>query len=347
MSHNMSYFTFESIGVPARINCSCCGSGMDRNQRKPYTGICGHTICEQCYVAKYIGRDGTVPPSPGEFYRCCAPFCDERGFKVGHSVSTSIMGALSLLEQLKWEVNRHLIKIHDKYKAFDIMALQNELQLKKEELSSKQTELFCAEQENSLLEGDFMRVTKDLEETKTKMSMELKETKKKLAEALIGKDVNKTRTLMSNDLEETKKQLVEALIGKEVAEDTLVGVKEYIKGVRKRLEGLPVGLSPDDSPFSTLSQEMEELEVKLHQHKKRPINSPQDPAITGNKEQYKKPRKVSLNGMQVTARETPKPKQEEEGSPLSNSNLPKFPYTAEDSVKYTCTSMESTQENEF
>ncbi len=343
----MSYFTFESIGVPARINCSCCGLGMDRHQRKPYTGICGHTICEQCYIAKYIGRDGSVPPSPGEFYRCCAPFCDERGFKVGHSVSTSIMGALSLLEQLKWEVNRHLIKIHDKYKAFDIMSLQNELKLTKTELSSKQAELFCVEQENSLLEVDFMRVTKDLEETKAKMSMDIEETKRQLADAVIGKEVDKTsmammlaRTKMSKELEEAKKELADALIGKEIAEDTLVGVKEYIKGVKKRIEGLPVGLSPEDSPFSTLSQEMEELEATLQKHKKRSSDLLQIPAITGKKEKYKKARKVSLNG-------SLKSKRDKERSPQSMESVPKFPYTPDDSVNYTCQSLQSTQENEF
>ena len=365
LSHNMSYFTFESIGVPARLNCSCCGSGMDRHRRKPYTGICGHTVCEQCYIANYIGRDGTVPPSPGEFYRCCAPFCDERGFKVGHAVSSSIMGALSLLEQLKWEVNKHLIKIHERYNASDIMALQNELQSTKKELSAKQTELFCAEQENNLLEGDFMRVTKELDETKTKMSMELEEAKKQLADALIGKNVDrmeladaligkakdstqakmlvnalmgKDRTnKMSLDLEETKKQLADAVIGKEIAEDTLEGVKEYIKGVRKRLDGSPLGPTPEDSPLSTLSQEIEELEAKLHMNKKRDSDSIGTAALMAKNEQNKKARKVSLNGQAMTKRESPK----------CNSDVPEFPYTADDSIEYTCKSVQSTQENEF
>ncbi len=48
------------------------------------------------------------------------------------------MIAISLMDQLKWAVNSHLIKIHDKYNAFDIMALQNELQVAKNEIQMQE-----------------------------------------------------------------------------------------------------------------------------------------------------------------------------------------------------------------
>ena len=51
------------------------------------------------------------------------------------------MIAISLLDQLKWAVNSHLIKIHDKYKAFDIMSLQNELRTARNEIQSQKTKL--------------------------------------------------------------------------------------------------------------------------------------------------------------------------------------------------------------
>ena len=55
LSHRlkMSYFTFKSIGIAARINCSRCGNAMDNHCNKPRTGLCGHSICEQCFFAKY------------------------------------------------------------------------------------------------------------------------------------------------------------------------------------------------------------------------------------------------------------------------------------------------------
>ena len=324
----MSYFTFESIGVAARINCSCCGMGMDCHKRKPRTGVCGHTICDQCYIAKYIGQDWTVPPSPGEFYRCCAPLCDERGFKIGHPASSSVMAALSLLERLKWEVNRHLIKIHDQYKAFDVMGLQHQFEKTKKkleetnkELKDTKTELFCAQQENELLQGDFMRVNRDLEDTKKEM---------------LGK------------LEETKKQLSDSQIGKELAEDALVGVKTYMKGVRERLADIPTGKIPERSglsPPGTLSQEMEQLEERMETQKKREYNTDTDssigslegPVTKKVKAGSKKPRKVSMEGVKKNNQISTVESNEEE-------DITSFPYTALSDHGLT---NQSTQENEF
>ena len=247
----MPYFTFESIGVEARINCSCCGTAMDCQRKKPRTGLCGHSICEQCYIANYIGIQGLR--SPGEFYRCCAPLCDERGFKMGHPTSSSIMIAISLLEQLKWAVNRHLIRIHDKYKASDIMSLQHELQAAKDEIKAKNTKLFSAEQENRLLENDIRIARKELDDTKKKMA---------------------------NELENKEQELTDEKIGKEIAEDALVGTKVYIKGVKKRLLGIQLPETQEGlSPPGTLSQEMKELEARLLQQKKREYNSDTDSSI--------------------------------------------------------------------
>ena len=155
--HDMSYFTFESIGVAARINCSRCGEAMDNHQRKPRTGLCGHSICQLCFNAKYIYAKKTPADfdPPGPYYRCCAPTCDEPAFSLGTPTSSSLMIAISLLDQLKWAVNSHLIKIHDKYNAFDIMALQNELQVAKNEIQMQ--------------EGDFIKVNIEMEEAKNKM----------------------------------------------------------------------------------------------------------------------------------------------------------------------------------
>ncbi len=163
--HDMSYFTFESIGVAARINCSRCGEAMDNHQRKPRTGLCGHSICQLCFNAKYIYAKKTPADfdPPGPYYRCCAPTCDEPAFSLGTPTSSSLMIAISLLDQLKWAVNSHLIKIHDKYNAFDIMALQNELQVAKNEIQMQ--------------EGDFI-----------KLNIEMEQAKNKMLKALIAKD---------------------------------------------------------------------------------------------------------------------------------------------------------------
>ena len=161
----MSYFTFESIGVVARINCSRCGQAMDNQGRKPRTGLCGHSICQMCFNAKYIYAKKTPVDfnPPGPYYRCCAPTCDEPAFSLGTPTSSSLMIAISLLDQLKWAVNSHLIKIHDKYKAFDIMALQNELQVAKNKIQMQ--------------EGDSI-----------KLKIETEQAKNKMLKALIAKD---------------------------------------------------------------------------------------------------------------------------------------------------------------
>ena len=153
----MSYFTFESIGIAARINCSRCGNAMDNHRRKPRTGLCGHSICEQCFFAKYTyaKKSPADLDPPGPYYRCCAPLCNEPAFSLGTPTSSSLMVAISLLEQLKWGVNSHLIKIHNKYNAFDIMQLQNDLNNAKNDIKNK--------------DGEILKLKFDVELAKNKM----------------------------------------------------------------------------------------------------------------------------------------------------------------------------------
>ena len=188
------------------------------------------------------------------------------------------------------------------------------------ELKETKTELFCAQQENELLQGDFMRVNRDLEDTKKEM---------------LGK------------LQETEHQLSDSQIGKELAEDALVGMKVYMKGVRKRLADIPMGKLPkrsELSPLGTLSQEMEQLEARMEEQKKREYNTDTDssigslegPATKKVKAGSKKPRKVSMEGVKnnkevATARE-------------KGEDITSFPYTP---LSDSFLTNKSTQENEF
>ena len=276
----MSYFTFESIGIAARINCSRCGNGMDNQRRKPRTGLCGHSICEQCFNAKYIFAKKAPADfdTPGPFYRCCAPMCNEPAFSLGTPTSSSLMIAISLLDQLKWGVNSHLIKIHDKYNAFDIMSLQNELKIAKNDIQSQ----------------------------KTKLNIEIELARNKMLKALNEKD---------DALEEKEKALKEkqaALEEKEEAECRIENQRGYIGTLHKRLSGLPLD---EDPPSPTdLSQQLDDLHDKLCREKKREYNTDTDSSLgslemPAKKVKAAKGRKVSLDNVpKKTSEESPAPK---------------------------------------
>ena len=66
------------------------------------------------------------------------------------------MVAISLLDRLKWGVNSHLIKIHNKYNAFDIMQLlQNDLNNAKNDIKNR--------------DGEILKLKFDVELAKNKM----------------------------------------------------------------------------------------------------------------------------------------------------------------------------------
>ena len=70
------------------------------------------------------------------------------------------------------------------------MSLQHELQAAKDEIKAKKTKLFCAEQENGLLETDIRHTREELEETKKKMVYKLESKQQELSDAKIGKETH-------------------------------------------------------------------------------------------------------------------------------------------------------------
>ena len=294
----MSYFTFESIGIAARINCSRCGHAMDNQHRKPRTGLCGHSICQMCFYGKYIYAKKTPADfdPPGPYYRCCAPTCDEPAFSLATPTSSSLMVAISLLDQLKWGVNSHLIKIHDKYNAFDIMTLQHELNNTKSEMQRQ----------------------------KTKLNIEVELAKNKMLKALNERD--------------------DALEQKEEAECRIANQRDYIKSLQRQLSGLPVDEEPP-SP-TDLSEQMDTLEAKLAQQKKREYNTDTDSSLGSLDRPAKKVK--PLKGRKVSLDNVPK---EQQKVSLDNvpkeqqSEAPKFSYGL--SSSQSTNSIASTQENEF
>ena len=289
---------------------------MDNHRRKPRTGLCGHSICEQCFFAKYTYCKKNPPDfdPPGPFYRCCAPTCDEPAFSLGTPTSSSLMIAISLLDQLKWGVNSHLIKIHDKYNAFDIMSLQNELKIAKN----------------------------DIQTQKTKLNIEIELARNKMLKALNAKD---------DALEEKEKALKEkdaALEEKEEAQCIIENQRGYIKTLHKRLSGLPMD---EESPTpSDLSEQLDLLQSKLSRERKREYNTDTDSSLGSLDVPAKKGRKISLDNVPKKTPEQPAKKVREtrEQSPTKEaeeSPAPKFSYGLDSSQ--STTSIQSTQENEF
>ena len=245
------------------------------------------------------------------------------------------MIAISLLDQLKWGVNSHLIKIHDKYKAFDIMALQNELKIAKN----------------------------DIQTQKTKLNIEIELARNKMLKALNAKD---------DALEEKEKALKEkdaALEEKEEAQCIIENQRGYIKTLHKRLSGLPMD---EESPTpSDLSEQLDLLQSKPSQERKREYNTDTDSSLgsldvtakKAKKAKAGKGRKISLDNVpKKTPEESKKakagkgrkisldnvPKKMPEESPtkaVEESPAPKFSYGLDSSQ--STTSIQSTQENEF
>ena len=196
------------------------------------------------------------------------------------------MVAISLLDQLKWGVNSHLIKIHNKYNAFDIMTLQHELSNTKSEMQRQ----------------------------KTKLNIEVELAKNKMLKALNERD--------------------DALEQKEEAECTIANQRNYIQSLQKQLSGLPVD---EDAPSpSDLSEQLDNLEVKLAQQKKREYNTDTDSSLGSLDRPAKKGK--SLKGRKVSLDNVPKEQQEEP-------KAPKFSYGL--SSSQSTKSIGSTQENEF
>ena len=223
------------------------------------------------------------------------------------------MVAISLLEQLKRGVSSHLIKVHNKYNAFDIMQLQNDLGNAKNEIKNK--------------EGEILKLKIDVELAKNKM----------------------LKAIEANDNAIEEKQELECTIANQ--RDYIVSLQKRLAGLpTDEPEPSPTDLSQEldnleaklayqkkreyntdtdsslgslDGPAKKTKASNKRRKVSLDPHpKKEDLRPPPQPEPSPG------------------PKEDPKPPPQPEPSPA-----PKFSYGLDYSLETTST--QSTQENEF
>ena len=133
-SEMMSDFTYwADLGVDPRLFCASCPCTMD-DDWKPYTGRCGHTICEDCHHHKVV----VAHPNSGEFQPCPVPACNfNQSFETMQQSNSAIIWLVKKTEELKIKINNYLCDIRMsqvkdlRERDETIKKLRNELALQK------------------------------------------------------------------------------------------------------------------------------------------------------------------------------------------------------------------------
>ena len=101
----MATFTYWSdLGIDPRLPCIVCACTMDSDW-KPYTGRCGHTICEDCHYHKVV----VAHPNDGEFQPCPFPGCNNnQSFELVQCQNDAILWLVEKIEKLKTKMDNYL-----------------------------------------------------------------------------------------------------------------------------------------------------------------------------------------------------------------------------------------------